>query len=167
MFRYKIIIILLFIPNICFSLTQTQKDNIIKTYNISKQFGFENIIPAISGIESSFGLYKKGDDGKSLGICQMQVKTAKWILEKYKIKMTDKNLKYLLKNDDEFCIILSCQYLSWILKQFKGDKNKTILAYNRGITNVKKDGLKIDPQKYLTKFKKYEKIVKEVINTYK
>lgn len=160
----KLLIILILFPNLCFALNQIQKDNIVKSYNISKQFGYQHIIPVLCGIESSFGMYKTGDDGKSLGITQIQISTASWLLKKYKITMSEKNLKYLLLNDDEFCIILSCQYLQWLTKQLKGDKQKIILAYNRGLTSVKNDGLKVDPNNYLTKFKKYSNIVNGVLN---
>ena len=161
-----LLIVLLLIPNICFSeqfLTTNQKEIIKQSYKISKQFGLHDIIPSIIGIESSFGLFKHGDDNKSLGITQMQFKTAKWLLKKQNIEMSDDNLKYLLTNDNEFCIIVSCLYLNYLIKKMKGDKRKAILSYNVGLTNVRKYGLKYDPNGYLKKFEKYKKIVEKVI----
>ena len=160
-----IVLLLILIPNICFStlLTNSQKEIIKQSYKISKQFGLQDIIPPIVGLESSFGLFKHGDDNKSLGITQMQFKTAKWWLKKQNIIMSDDNLKYLLTNDNEFCIIVSCLYLNYLIKKMKGDKRKAILSYNVGLTNVRKYGLKYDPNGYLKKFEKYKKIVEKEI----
>jgi hypothetical protein len=157
---------LLLIPNICFStpLTVNQKEIIKQSYKISKQFGLQDIIPSIIGIESSFGLFKIGDDGKSLGISQLQFKTVKWLLKKQNIEMLDDNLRYLLTFDIEFNIIVSCSYMNYLIKKMKGDKRKAILSYNVGLTNVRKYGLKYDPNGYLKKFEKYKKIVEKVIN---
>ena len=157
---------MLLIPNICFStpLTVNQKEIIKQSYKISKQFGLQDIIPSIIGIESSFGLFKIGDDGKSLGISQLQFKTVKWLLKKQNIEMLDDNLRYLLTFDIEFNIIVSCSYMNYLIKKMKGDKRKAILSYNVGLTNVRKYGLKYDPNGYLKKFEKYKKIVEKVIN---
>ena len=160
------LIVLLLIPNICFStpLTVNQKLIIKQSYKISKQFGLQDIIPSIIGLESSFGLFKIGDDGKSLGISQLQFKTVKWLLKKQNIEMLDDNLRYLLTFDIEFNIIVSCSYMNYLIKKMKGDKRKAILSYNVGLTNVRKYGLKYDPNNYLKKFEKYKKIVEKVIN---
>ena len=164
--RVFIIIFILLLSIPCYSLTSltnNQKEIIKQSYKISKQFGLHDIIPSIIGIESSFGLFKHGDDNKSLGITQIQFKTAKWWLKKQNIIMSDDNLKYLLSDDIEFCIIVSCSYLNYLIKKMKGDKRKAILSYNVGLTNVRKYGLKYDPNGYLKKFEKYKKIVEKEI----
>lgn len=65
--------------------------------------------------------------------------------------------------DDKFCIIVACSYFYYLLEQNKGDYSKAVLSYNVGLSNVKKYGLKHDPQNYLMKFNKCKKIIKKEI----
>lgn len=66
----------------------------------------------MSGVESDFGKCKVGDNGESLGLLQIQPRTARWISNKYKSlawvkNINDKQLRYLLEHNDNFNIMIA------------------------------------------------------------
>lgn len=157
-----ITLVSLLFTNQSFSLTKSQKNTIILCKETSEFFDVDDIVPVLCGIESSFGINKTGDNGKSHGIMQIRFSTAKWILSKNNLHFEDSMLLKLLY-DDKFNIMIGCTYLRYLIKTFKGDKNKAILAYNVGVTNVKRYGINFDPNEYLDKFHR----IKLEINNYR
>lgn len=85
---------LLLVPAILFA---GQKDCERQVYGIAKKFtNYPSTIVAIAYTESSCGKAILGDDGKSLGIMQIQVKTARDI-----IRWNPKNLGFLMYMPDK------------------------------------------------------------------
>lgn len=85
---------------------------------------------------------------RSLGIMQVQVPTARWIGKKYphifkdmygERTPTDEEIAIDLLIDNRFNIIIGSHYFKAMLSYRKGDWNKAILSYNRGVGSNLKD----------------------------
>jgi len=96
------------------------------------------LLTCILKTESDFNNFKTGDGGKAYGIGQMHEKA---MIDSCKY-LGLRNCKYsylkrkVIKNT-LFSIELSAGYLSFLYKYYKRDLNKTIIAYNSGMNNVK------------------------------
>lgn len=152
--KLMIMLMLLVIPSTSFALSHEQ-------YEIAKMAALEGAkineaarldVVGIIHQETRCGkLGRVGDDGKSLGVGQMQPKTAIYMLDRYfpHHTFTLKTVAEKLLSDDKFAIMLSAIYYKYLLHYFDGDRDKAILAYNVGPTKVRKFGLSFDPNGYL------------------
>lgn len=137
------------------ALTKNQKIVIKQCKDSSNFFSSKNIeiiSCGILGVESSFGLEKNGDNGSSFGVMQIQLSTANYMLKKQNIKLSNKDLKYLLISDNKFNLLIGQLYIEYLLKKFDNNINKAVLAFNVGPSNVRKYGLQHDPQNYLQRY---------------
>lgn len=154
------------------------KHHQVVSYNILKpkalaEFAFQTGKPdnigetlrAFTFLESTFGQTSRvGDHGDSRGCTQISIsKTARFILDKLlniKTKWTDQELEGLYTYNDKVSIIMSKEYLLYLMNKFKykpANWSHAVLGYNRGPNAVNKDGLTIDPNNYVAKAKKFIK----------
>lgn len=85
-----------------------------------------NLLSSICYVESHYNpnaLHKDDGDSNSVGLCQVKLKTAKWLGFKG-------NEKQLLK--PEINAYYAAKYLQYLLKRYHGNITKAIIAYNRG-----------------------------------
>ena len=112
----------------------------LEIYNIAKQYTkYPSTITAIAGVESSYGKYILGDEGKSLGICQVQVSTLKFIAKKDKrlrwvLKYPNRVLSTWLLRNDQFNIYVACLYFNYLNKHY--GYRGAISRYNGGSNNT-------------------------------
>lgn len=154
-------VLLVFTPLLCFSfqnIEQEQKSCIIKVYNegsklqlYGQTWGLTTASIAYQESWCNSSKWKKkgiivGDldrngKPKSLGIMQVQVATAKFVMMKYpQIKInkyntrtpSDQEIMIDLLLDDDFNIKVGVQYFGYLLKYRHGNIDKAILSYNRG-----------------------------------
>lgn len=88
-----------------------------------------NILLSVCYVESKWKVaaMNKNDGGsKSIGICQVKYRTAKWL----GFRGTEKQLS-LPKYNIEY----SAKYLKRNLDRYKGDIHKALIAYNQGNAN--------------------------------
>ena len=125
-------------------------------YKIKKE-----LTAAIISAESKF--QKEALSRKNAkGLMQLKEETAKWCMEKYKIKGDVKNIYLPALN-----IKIGCAYMRYLLEKFENE-NLAIAAYNAGEGNVQKwikaqgeENLTIpfkETKKYVETVKKREKI---------
>ncbi|KYG65265.1 hypothetical protein AZI87_11970 [Bdellovibrio bacteriovorus] len=123
-------------------------DPLLKKY--ASQFGLDfHLMRAICMKESTFGYHprvarglaapsdvegSKSEDGKSWGVMQVTVPTAR----DYDTSATAEKL-----NNPEYCIRIAAQYLAWLSLRFPvTDPRRTewmIKAYNQGLGNTNKE----------------------------
>jgi len=111
----------------------TQYDSFIK--NVASKYGVDwRWIKAILIIESDLGtnpLVQSGavsSDGKSFGIAQFRIETAR----DFKPDATIQDL-----NDNYVSIDLCGQFLASLSEQFDGDQRKVAMSYNQGAGNTR------------------------------
>jgi soluble lytic murein transglycosylase-like protein len=93
--------------------------------SISRQYNLRwCIVAAIAWQESALDPNAEGDDGKSIGLMQIQLTTAEWMkggpVTKDELKIPSVNIDY------------GCRYLRYQLDRYDQDYNKAISAYNAG-----------------------------------
>lgn len=116
----------------------------------------------------------------SYGVMGVQVATAKDVLARMGLAHLFKNedeLIYALTYNDIFNIKIAAKYFEYLIEYFKarGDDafwSRAVLAYNFGIGNVTKHGLKYDPNNYVAKVKQHIKTIvrpntKRINNAYR
>lgn len=149
-------------PNIVYSYSHEQKE-ILEIVN--KCCGVhKKDIAAIIKQESFVGdkIVRSGDSGKAFGVGQMHIPTAFHVLENLYGKnhgYTKKTLIKKLLTDNEFAVKLSLRYYQYLLKVFKYDRKKAILAYNVGLSKVRGFGFSFDPNNYLAKVLNYRETI--------
>lgn len=95
--------------------------SISATYNLPP-----NLLSSICYVESNHtpsAMHLKDGDSNSVGVCQIKLKTAKWLGFKGNEKqllIPENNVKY------------AALYLKYLLKRYKGNMTKAIIAYNIG-----------------------------------
>lgn len=117
----------IFIPN------ERQKIEILiytyaDTYNLNRRIVY-NLVKE----ESQFYI-KAISRKKAYGLMQLQTPTAKERLIKLKMPLNSNII------DPAINILLGCDYLSHLLKYYKGDYRKALYAYNMGITRLRIKG---------------------------
>jgi hypothetical protein len=134
----------------------------IYSYKLGEPENLGETLRAITYLESSFGKTGRvGDSGVARGITQIQIPTAKYILNNimgFKNKFSDSDIKKLITNNDKISIILSKHYLVYLMKKFKDHDDawaKGLLSYNTGVRTVLTKGLSHDPNRYLAKAKQF------------
>jgi soluble lytic murein transglycosylase len=92
------------------------------------------LIASIIRVETN---YKTGKESKkgALGIMQLMPDTAKWAMEKANLPEVT---MHLIKHEPDDNIVIGTWYLSWLSKQFNGNRIAVIAAYNAGPGNVKR-----------------------------
>lgn len=107
---------------------------IFKTIAIALQLhgSYPKLMYSICWVESNHRNVNNPDDGgsPSYGYCQIKLKTANWMKEKYGIpgpKLTPADL-----NTAEINIFYASLYMKYQLNRYKGDLNCAISAYNAG-----------------------------------
>lgn len=125
--------LIMFISTYVFAITETQ------VYSIAKQFtNYPSTIVAIAKTESSLGRDVLGDDGKSLGLMQIQVPTARFIAEKDKslawlLRLKKKQLETVLLRSDETSIHIASSLFEYYRKRY--GYFEAISRYNGGRKN--------------------------------
>jgi soluble lytic murein transglycosylase-like protein len=103
----------------------------------------------IIGVESSFKIGVKGDDGVSTGLSQIKEGAAKDACRYLGLnKCNTTHIRYLISKP-RYNILLGLGYLSLLIHRYN-DINKAIEAYNIGIKNIDAGGTNIP---YLNKVK--------------
>jgi len=164
----KIIAILLFLlmPNIALALEPIQAATLKSAFSIGQSIGYPEIIQGIVYQETHCGLFKNRknlhhDDpniyNRYFGVMQIKIGAFKDVNRYFKlgIDLTPHEVEYHLQNDDRFNITIATLYIKYLMDYFDGDVDKTILAYNIGMSVVRKHGLKYDPYDYVNKVKKW------------
>jgi soluble lytic murein transglycosylase len=152
--KKKIVIIfciLSFIPSICFAFTDQQNYLLSIAGKYGAMFGYPKTVKGVLMQETLAGkLGRIGDDGRSFGVMQVQLATAKFMIKKklFNFYGTDKQLAQALRYDDDFNIMVGSRYIKYLIGYYHGDIKKAVLAYNVGPGNVNKHGLKFDPNHY-------------------
>lgn len=94
---------------------------------ISAQFGLPHgLLDSVCFIESGrnpAAIHYNDGNGHSIGLCQIKLKTAKWL----GFRGTEKDLF-----KPEVNTYYAAKYLQYQITRYKGDTKKAIIAYNRG-----------------------------------
>ena len=131
MTKLFILYLSLLVPLSLSALTQKQCKDLV--YSESKKYtNFPSTIVAIAFTESSCGVNILGDDGNSLGIMQMQVRTAKWI-DKALVKVPKRRLKTVLLLSPRLGIRLASKLFERLRKRY--GYFGAISRYNGGSRN--------------------------------
>ena len=110
-----------------------------EVFTLAKQYTkYPSTIVAIVQVESTNGKFIVGDDGKSLGITQLQVATIRWLATKdrklrYLDKVTDLQLRTLLIRNEELCILITSRLINYYIKRY--GYFEAISRYNGGRKN--------------------------------
>ena len=134
----------------------------------SEQYSLDPyLVAAIIKAESNFNNNAKSQKN-AYGLMQITDETGQWAAGQMKINNFNADLLY----DPEFNIKMGCWYLSNLKKEFNGNMDVVLAAYNGGRGNVQKwlnskdhsqDGLNL----YYIPFKETDKYVKRVNTNYK
>lgn len=134
----------------------------------SKFTNYPSTICAIIGVESSYGKNILGDDSRSLGICQIQIPTARFIAKRDKsmtwiLKLPTKTLETLLLRNDKLSIEIASKLFEYNRKRY-GYK-EAIIRYN-GMWEVDHKGRAIRDENgdKIINIKYYNKVMKEMKN---
>ncbi|OFI07236.1 soluble lytic murein transglycosylase precursor [Clostridium acetireducens DSM 10703] len=102
--------------------------------NYSKEFNLDPyLVAAVIKTESNFNLEAKSNKN-AYGLMQITSDTGEWAAEKMGIKDFHTNLLY----DPQFNIRMGCWYLDNLRKEFNGNMDLVLAAYNGGRGNVQK-----------------------------
>ena len=110
-----------------------------EVFTLAKQYTkYPSTIVAIVQVESTNGKFIIGDDGKSLGITQLQVATIRWLATKdrklrYLDKVTDLQLRTLLIRNEELCILITSRLINYYIRHY--GYFEAISRYNGGRKN--------------------------------
>lgn len=111
-----------------------------EVYAIASHYtNYSSTIVAIAKQESSLGKQILGDDGKSLGLMQLQVATVQWIATKDKsiawlALLPKKTLQTLLLRSDTLSIQVTCIHFEYWRKRYGWEK--AISKHNGGFNNL-------------------------------
>lgn len=128
-----------------------------KEYNIDKY-----LIASMIHIESRFKPNATSHKG-AIGLMQLMPSTAKEIAKKKKIKNYSSDILYNPETNIDF----GCYYLSRMLKRTK-DPKLALMAYNAGVTNLRKWQNKAKTEKQLMQlaFAETRNYVKDIFTIY-
>ena len=131
--------IVIFVPISSFGgvvLSKNQQLILQKAYNAGTLVGWPLTMEAIVFQESSLGKYRIGDDGKSLGLANVQVQTARIIIKQnpwLPQYTTNYSIARALLHNDEINLLIASIYFRNCYNQFKNWERATI-CYNAGPT---------------------------------
>ena len=131
--------------------------------NYSKQYGVDPIlVSAVIKAESNFKPGAKSSQN-AYGLMQITPETANWAGKEMKIASFSVDKLY----DPSFNIRMGCWYLDYLNKQFSGNMDLVLAAYNGGPGNVKKwladqEHSKDGKNLHYIPFKETDKYVKKV-----
>lgn len=134
-------LILFLFPIFAYAMTPGQEITLSKIYNEAKKHTkYPSTICAIALTESSAGKNpnKIGDDGRSYGVLQIQVKTARWLSSLYKeiewvSQLSDMDIAKLLLTRIDFSVQVASLYFEHYRRHW--GYFKAISMYNGGINN--------------------------------
>ena len=130
--------------------------NLIKVYNIAKEFGHPETMQAIllqesgGGVSNPVGNMESPIGKRSYGVMQVQIVAARSILSRYPTTynryfpnrvydtISDEEIVALLISNHEANIRIASQHFALYLSLSSGDWNKAVAAYNMGIGNANK-----------------------------
>jgi hypothetical protein len=147
--------------NAATAMTASQSALLSKAKYYGSLVGYPETIQAILLQETMAGaLGKVGDDGRSLGVMQMQPETAMYVTSKYSWlpQLQDKAAyaAFLLKSDD-YAILLGALYFKECLKVHHTWK-RAVVCYNYGIAGA--TNAKLESNKYLASIIKHIKTLR-------
>lgn len=153
-FADKVILSILLISNI-FAIELSIGQKAIKELVLSeskKHTRYKSTIAAICFTESSLGINILGDDKRSLGIAQMQVKTVRYISSKdnslaYLNGYTDKRIETMLLTNNRLAVELASKLFEYYRKRY--GYFGAISRYNGGRKNYRYYKKVIDNRKML------------------
>lgn len=108
-------------------------------YEIASQYTSEpETIVSMALIESSHGINKVGDSGRSLGLLQLQCQTVLWFAKKHKSLMwlrriPRQSLKNLLLHYDRLNVEIASKMLQWRINRY--DYFIAVSRHNGGFKN--------------------------------
>lgn len=152
----------------------TQYDSLFKRYGSEYNIDWQ-WLKAICLNESNLGKAKsvviglenpndvensKSSDGKSWGLMQVTVTTAK----DFDLAATPEKL-----NNPDYSVKIACKYLAWVKRQFNSLDSRflesVIKSYNQGVGNTKKEMAKKSPGYAQAYWEKFQKNLERVKNT--
>lgn len=116
------------------------------------------LLKTIAQLESSIGSprgRKLEPIGQTYGLMHVRLNTANWLRDMVKLP----HVSFEDLASDELQIDLAAQYVAYLLKFFKGDKEKAIMAYNGGQGNVQRGTISDGAKKYYQDFLKYRQMI--------
>lgn len=135
--RYIIIFVILIaaalsLPTVVKKVYPLRYTNSIMKY--SKQYDLSPyLVAAVIKAESNFNT-KARSPKNAYGLMQITPSTAEWAAKEMKIN----NFNTEMLNDPEFNISMGCWYLNNLKKEFNGNMDLVLAAYNGGRGNVQK-----------------------------
>ena len=135
------------------SSVETLIDAIIAKYNDKKHLTNDGVKYIIDKIIKQESGYKNvvGSDGQSIGIMQVIVPTAQWIMNDNTIT------KDTLLNNIELNLTAGIKYFLYQLNRYSGSVNDAIMAYNLGTSPYKNPSVFSDLESAKTRADKYLK----------
>ena len=115
-------------------LSKNQQLILQKAYNAGTLVGWPLTMEAIVWQESSLGKYRIGDDGKSLGLANVQVQTARIIIKQNSWLpqyTTNYSIARALLHNDEINLLIASIYFRNCYNQFK-NWPQALICYNGG-----------------------------------
>ena len=128
----RVLLILLIALNL-HAISAKEVYDIARTYTI-----YPSTIVAMAKVESSLDKQILGDNGRSLGILQVQVSTLKFLATKNKklawvLNYKEKILETMLLTNEPFNIYVGSSYLNYLVKRY--GYRHGVMRYNGGHTN--------------------------------
>lgn len=156
----RFLLVLIINLNLYAASTCTEIHNIAKKYS-----NYPTTIATIALGESSCGKTRMGDDGKSIGIMQIQLPTLRYLITKtpeiqYLSKLTNEELTILLHQNDEVSIILATKYFLLLKKRY--GFTEAVIRYN-GYWKKLNNGKRIRNIAYYHKFLRNKEILKDLL----
>ena len=129
----KHVLVLALLSTLSFAISAKEVYNIARTYTI-----YPSTIVAMAKVESSLGKQILGDNGKSLGILQVQVSTLKFLATKdrklaWVLNYKEKILETMLLTNEPFNIYVGSSYLNYLVERY--GYRHGVMRYNGGHTN--------------------------------
>lgn len=135
-----------------YKINESQAKLLMLAKDIGKRFELSETLQMILMQETLAGkLGRSGDKGKSLGVMQIQIETAKFVARVTALPaLPDDHYSISLKYDDRYAMTVAAYYFKYCLSKFDNDWRKALVAYNAGITGANRMTVaQIDNHAYL------------------
>jgi soluble lytic murein transglycosylase-like protein len=135
-----------------YTINEEQAVFLALAHEIGSQHGIPETLQMIVMQETLAGkLGRQGDSGKSLGVMQIQVDTAKFVARVTDLpELPDEAYHYHLTYNDHYAMTVAAKYFNYCLSTFNNDWRRALIAYNAGISGSKRlSKQEIDNHDYL------------------